>query len=105
MTQEPLRWTNWGGTYSCSPTRIQSPVSEEEIVAIVRGAAERGERLKVIVYGMTLGYSRRKHYTASLDETQVSIFEAVEGCLLVGLTLCDQVAVLLDELDAAGQHG
>jgi len=39
------------------------------------------ERLKVIVYGMTLGYSRRKHYTASLDETQVSIFEAVEGCL------------------------
>jgi transposase len=40
-----------------------------------------GEPLKVIVYGMTLGYSRRKHYTASLDETQVSIFEAVEGCL------------------------
>jgi transposase len=40
-----------------------------------------GERLKVIVYGMTLGYSRRKHYTASLDETQVSIFEAVELCL------------------------
>jgi transposase len=40
-----------------------------------------GERIKVIVYGLTLGYSRRKHYTASLDETQVSIFEAVEGCL------------------------
>jgi transposase len=40
-----------------------------------------GERIKLIVYGMTLGYSRRKHYTASLDETQVSIFEAVEGCL------------------------
>ncbi len=40
-----------------------------------------GEPVKVIVYGLTLGYSRRKHYTASLDETQVSIFEAVEGCL------------------------
>lgn len=40
-----------------------------------------GTPTKVIVYGMTLGYSRRKHYTASLDETQVSIFEAVEGCL------------------------
>ena len=40
-----------------------------------------GERVKVIVYGLTLGYSRRKHYTASLDETQVSIFEAVELCL------------------------
>ncbi len=40
-----------------------------------------GELTRVIVYGMTLGYSRRKHYTASLDETQPSIFEAVEGCL------------------------
>ncbi len=40
-----------------------------------------GESTRVIVYGMTLGYSRRKHYTASLDETQASVFEAVEGCL------------------------
>jgi hypothetical protein len=30
---------------------------------------------------MALGYSRRKQYTASLDETQPSIFEAVEACL------------------------
>ena len=51
VNQETLRWTNWGGTYSCSPTRIQSPVSEEEIVAIVRGAAERGERVKPIGSG------------------------------------------------------
>ena len=51
VTPEPPRWTNWGGTYSCSPTRIQSPVSEEEIAAIVRGAAERGERVKVIGSG------------------------------------------------------
>jgi len=40
-----------------------------------------GELTRVIVYGMVLGYSRRKHYTASLDETQPSIFEAVEACL------------------------
>jgi len=40
-----------------------------------------GEQLqRVIVYGMTLGYSRRKHYTASLDERQPSIFEAIEAC-------------------------
>ena len=36
---------------------------------------------RVVVFGMTLGYSRRKHYTASLDETQASIFEAIEACL------------------------
>jgi transposase len=40
-----------------------------------------GELRRVIVYSLTLGYSRRKHYTASLDETQASIFEAIELCL------------------------
>ena len=40
-----------------------------------------GELRQVAVYGMTLGYSRRKHYTASLDERQASIFEAIEECL------------------------
>jgi L-gulono-1,4-lactone dehydrogenase len=45
------RWTNWGGTYGCSPTRIESPSSEEELAAIVRSAAERGEKVKVIGSG------------------------------------------------------
>ena len=40
-----------------------------------------GELMRVVVFGMVLGYSRRKHYTASLDETQASIFEAIESCL------------------------
>jgi transposase len=40
-----------------------------------------GELTKVIVFGMTLGCSRRKHYTVSLDETQASIIEAIEACL------------------------
>ena len=51
VNQGRARWTNWGGTYSCSPTRIQSPVSEEEIIAIVRGAADRRERVKTIGSG------------------------------------------------------
>lgn len=51
VTQARTSWTNWGGTYSCSPTRIESPTSEDEIVGIVRSAAERGERLKVIGSG------------------------------------------------------
>lgn len=40
-----------------------------------------GELMRVVVFCMVLGYSRRKHYTASLDETQASIYEAVELCL------------------------
>jgi transposase len=40
-----------------------------------------GQLVRVIVFGLVLGYSRRKHYTASLDETQASIFEAIESSL------------------------
>jgi transposase len=40
-----------------------------------------GELFRVIVFCMVLGFSRCKHYTASLDETQASIFEAIESCL------------------------
>jgi len=36
---------------------------------------------RVVVFSLTLGYSRRKHLTASLDETQASVFEALEDGL------------------------
>jgi transposase len=38
-----------------------------------------GQRTRVILYGTTLGYSRRKHYSASLDEQAASIYEAIEA--------------------------
>jgi FAD-linked oxidoreductase len=47
VTEARATWANWGGTYSCSPTRIVSPASEEEVVEIVVAAAKRGERVKV----------------------------------------------------------
>ncbi|MGB9881122.1 MAG: Mu transposase domain-containing protein, partial [Anaerolineae bacterium] len=36
---------------------------------------------RVVVFSLTLGYSRRKYLTASLDETQASVFEALEDGL------------------------
>jgi FAD-linked oxidoreductase len=51
VTEARTRWTNWGGTYSCNPTRIESPATEEEIVAIVQACSERGEHVKVIGSG------------------------------------------------------
>jgi L-gulono-1,4-lactone dehydrogenase len=51
VTEARTRWINWGGTYSCSPTHIESPSSEEEIVAIVRAAAELGEHVKAVGSG------------------------------------------------------
>jgi L-gulonolactone oxidase len=47
VTEARATWANWGGTYTCHPARISSPASEDEIVAIVRAATERGERVKV----------------------------------------------------------
>jgi FAD-linked oxidoreductase len=45
------RWTNWSGTFSCTPKRIFSPATEGEIVAVVNSAVERGEHVKVIGSG------------------------------------------------------
>ena len=36
---------------------------------------------RVVVFSLTLGYSRRKYLTASMDETQASVFEALEDGL------------------------
>jgi FAD-linked oxidoreductase len=47
MVNAPARWTNWAGTYSCSPIAIELPASEHEIVGIVQAAAARGEHVKV----------------------------------------------------------
>ncbi|MCC7105746.1 MAG: IS21 family transposase [Chloroflexi bacterium] len=38
-----------------------------------------GQSVRVIIFGFTLGYSRRKHYTASRDEKAASIYEALEA--------------------------
>jgi transposase len=38
-----------------------------------------GEPTPVVVFGLTLGYSRRKHHWVSRDETQASVFEALEA--------------------------
>lgn len=40
-----------------------------------------GKVVKVIIFSLILGFSRRVHYWASLDETQGSIFEAIEAGL------------------------
>jgi len=40
-----------------------------------------GELRKVCVFGLILGFSRRKHYTVALDERQATVFEAIEDGL------------------------
>ena len=41
------RWTNWVGNQSCTPARVAAPRSEDEVAALVRGAAEQGIAVRV----------------------------------------------------------
>ncbi len=44
-------WTNWAGNQTASGVRIEHPRSTEEVAALVRGAAERGQRVKAVGSG------------------------------------------------------
>ena len=45
------RWTNWAGNQTAAPLQIHRPRTEEELVAVVRRAADRGERVKAVGAG------------------------------------------------------
>jgi L-gulono-1,4-lactone dehydrogenase len=44
-------WTNWAGNQTATPAEFEHPRSEEELVAIVRRAGERGRKVKVVGSG------------------------------------------------------
>lgn len=46
-----LVWKNWAANQTCSPTRIDAPSSEDELVQIVRDAAAQDQRVKVVGSG------------------------------------------------------
>lgn len=43
--------SNWAGNQRCVPTGLHEPTTADEVAAIVRAAAEAGERVKVIAGG------------------------------------------------------
>jgi L-gulonolactone oxidase len=44
-------WSNWGRNQSCSPEEIRRPGTEDELVHVVKDAAERDLRVKVVGTG------------------------------------------------------
>jgi L-gulonolactone oxidase len=51
VTAGGTRWTNWGGTQSCSPAAVDAPTTEEEIVRSIRLASESGQRVRAVGAG------------------------------------------------------
>ena len=44
-------WRNWSRIQQCAPARIHKPISEEELVRIVKRAASDGRRVKAVGAG------------------------------------------------------
>jgi L-gulonolactone oxidase len=44
-------WSNWGGNQSCAPASVARPTSEDELVQVVKRAAEDDQRVKVVGAG------------------------------------------------------
>lgn len=72
----PRIWKNWARNQQCVPARVHRPMSEEEIVRVVKRAAEEGSRVKMVGAGhsftgvaLTDGHLiRASDFNAVLDE-------------------------------------
>jgi FAD-linked oxidoreductase len=45
------RWANWAGDQICAPEIVERPTSEEELSAVVRAAARRGQEVRAVGAG------------------------------------------------------
>jgi L-gulono-1,4-lactone dehydrogenase len=46
-----MAWSNWAGNQSCNPDEVAHPSTDAELAAVVKGAAARGRRVKVVGSG------------------------------------------------------
>ena len=44
-------WTNWAGNQRCAPAAVEHPALENDLVALVKGAAATGRTVKVVGAG------------------------------------------------------
>jgi L-gulono-1,4-lactone dehydrogenase len=99
---ERASWTNWGRNQTCAPARIARPTTEDELVALVKDAASKEQRVKAVGAGHSFtsiactdgvlvdlsGYGRVLDHDAATGRVTVE----------AGITLHR----LSDELDARG---
>jgi FAD-linked oxidoreductase len=99
---ERASWTNWGRNQTCAPARIARPSSEDELVALVKDAADKEQRVKAVGAGHS--------FTAIACTDGVLVDLSGYGRVLDHDTATGRVTVeagiplhrLSDELDARG---
>lgn len=75
MTKKPAAtWRNWGRTVAAHPSTVAAPASAEEVCDVVRAAAARGGRVKVVGAGHSFTA------IAQADDVLMSL-DAVRGLL------------------------
>ena len=46
-----MAWKNWAGNQKCDPAEVAHPSTDAELAAVVKSAAARGRRVKVVGSG------------------------------------------------------
>src|SRR5215208_761213 len=78
------RWSNWAGTATCAPAATGAPADEDELAALVKGAAAEGQRVKAYGAGHSFtGAALTDGVHLSLDGMQRAL--AVERLALENL--------------------
>jgi L-gulonolactone oxidase len=96
------RWRNWAGNQECAPAAIEAPSTEEELVQVVRGAAEAGQHLKVVGTGHSFtGIALTDGRLVRLDNYQ-RILSADRETMQVTVEAGIKLQRLYDELWARG---
>jgi FAD-linked oxidoreductase len=96
------RWRNWAGNQSCEPIAIHRPSSEDELVAIVRAAAARGERVKAVGAGHSFtGTALTDGHLVRLDR-YARVLHVDRAAALVTVQAGIPLSRLNDELAAHG---
>ena len=101
------RWRNWAGNQECAPAVIEAPSTEDELFAIVRGAAEAEQHLKVVGTGhsftgiaLTDGrLVRLDNYQRILNTDRERTFAAEQGERIAQLVVLPVPRVAVREVD------
>ncbi|MCU1452389.1 MAG: oxidoreductase [Acidimicrobiales bacterium] len=119
-------WQNWAGNQRCTPSAIEQPTSEDQLVDLVRGAADAGERVKAVGAGHSFtsaactdgrlvdlsGYGRvlavdagRQRVTVEAGITLLALNEALAGHGLALENLGDIAYQSIAGAISTGTHG